>query len=156
LLQQFLGGWRTDVELAAISKWSTELAIDEDGAAGLLAARAQFIGGDEPLDDRLDREGFVVREELPGPYGRRWGADGAPSNGSHGSAPEIVLSTACAVPSSNTAQAVEANRCRRSITSSVTPFDDGATGPRHKLSSRSMCKHKQMCLSLIAVKIVPR
>jgi hypothetical protein len=82
----------------------------QDGAGCLLAAHAQFIGGNEPRHDRIDHNGFVVREELPAPGPR--GTDDAASKGSQASAPEIVLPTARAVPFGRTVPAVEANTWR--------------------------------------------
>ena len=54
------------VEPVAGSVRSLQLAIDEDSAAGLLAARSLRVGWNDPVHDRLDRAGFIGREELPG------------------------------------------------------------------------------------------
>src|SRR6185312_4830443 len=63
------------VEACGLAVGALELAVDEDGAAGILAAWRFRIRRDDAIDDRLHDAGFVCCEELPGAgpndFGRR-------------------------------------------------------------------------------------
>src|SRR5262249_9138400 len=55
-----------------------ELAVDEHGATGILPAGRSGIGRNDPINDRLERRGFLRTEEFPAlrcrwqfPAGRR-------------------------------------------------------------------------------------
>ena len=73
------------VEPRRVAEIAGELAIDIDCAAGVLAADAEVVGRDQPVDDRLDRPRLFGSEI--GPAHRlhhigRIGAEGLPGQGS--------------------------------------------------------------------------
>ena len=72
------------VEPARCPEGTRKLPVDVDRAAGFLAADAEVVVGNEPVDDGLDQSRFLRREELPAAGNdlrRRIGSHGLPWQG---------------------------------------------------------------------------
>jgi hypothetical protein len=70
--------WTFHVEPAVMSIRARKLAVDEDGAAEVLAARRELIGGNQTIDDRLDGRSLLRVEIKPGAWLSAVGRVGAP------------------------------------------------------------------------------
>jgi hypothetical protein len=92
------------VKSAVMSMRAGELPIDEDGTAKILASGSEVVGGDQAINDRLDRRSLFRVEKSQGPG---WALSGGlVPPGQNGSPP--LTSAACATPDSSTSAVAEA------------------------------------------------